>query len=170
MPNLFTFPLSPLLPPLRHGEAFPLARITNLNQDSSTNPLLFDDPTTNYGSVGIPDNTPPSSTVADQRNDKELENIVHLASQKLIPIYDSPDSQAGVVSPYRNLVNKLSEETLGDGEGTFGMEGAEVEDEWGSDGESDDGNEAVSYADALKGRPDIGPCTTTLKRAEEGEK
>ena len=93
-----------------------------------------------------------------------------MASQKLIPIYDAPDSQAGAVSPYRDLVNKLSEENLGDGEVRFGMERAEVEDEWDSDGESDDGNEGVSYADALKGRPDIGPCTTTLTRTEEVKK
>lgn len=164
-----TFPLPPFSPPLLCGAALPHAHKLTSSQDSS-NPLLFDDPTTNYGSVGIPDHTPPASTVADQRNDKELENIVHLASQKLIPIYDAPDSQAGAVSPYRDLVNKLSEENLGDGEVRFGMERAEVEDEWDSDGESDDGNEGVSYADALKGRPDIGPCTTTLTRTEEGKK
>lgn len=59
-------------------------------------------------------------------------------------------------------MNKLSEENLKDN--------VEVEDEWGSDsdGEEDHG-QGVSYADALKGRPDIGPCTTTLKRAEEGK-
>ena len=164
-----TFPLCPFPPPLLPGEALPHVHNLNPTQESS-NPLLFDDPTTNYGSVGIPDHTPPASTVADQRNDKELENIVHLASQKLIPIYDAPDSQAGAVSPYRDLVNKLSEEHLGNGEGRFGMARVEVEDEWGSDGESDDGNDGVSYADALKGRPNIGPCTTTLKRTEEGKK
>lgn len=95
---------------------------------------------------------------------------MHLASQKLIPIYDAPDNQVGAVSPYKDLVNKLSEDSLGDGEGRFGMAIPEVEDEWGSDGESDDENEGVSYADALKGRPDIGPCTTTLKRTEDGKK
>lgn len=155
-----TFPLSPFPPPLLRGAALPHAHKLTSTQDSS-NPLLFDDPTTNYGSVGIPDHTPPASTVADQRNDKELENIVHLASQKLIPIYDAPDSQAGAVSPYRDLVNKLSEENLRDD--------IEVEDEWGSDSDGEgDHEQDVSYADALKGRPDIGPCTTTLKRAEEG--
>lgn len=89
---------------------------------------------------------------------------MNLAARKLIPIYDPLDHHVPTMSPYRDLVNKLSEENLGDVE-----RGGEEEDGWGSEEESDtEGvNGAASYAEVVKReRPEIGPCTTTLKQSE----
>lgn len=67
------------------------------------------------------------------------------------------------MSPYGDLVKKLSQQDLGE------VERVE-EDGWESE-ESDDeggvGGDGPSYAQVVKrDRPDIGPCTTTLKASE----